>query len=159
LATYLLWNGLHNGNRGVTRLTESGLSIVEWKPIVGSIPPLSEKQWEEEFDKYKSSPEYEKLNFGMTLEAFKRIYWMEWTHRELGRALGIVFAVPFAYFTAKGWLRGRELAQSTGLLLLGGFQVSIFVYLGCDPYFYHYHRHRHHRYIGITRMVYGKKWS
>jgi len=82
-------------------LTESGLSIVEWKPIRGTLPPLSEEEWKEEFEKYKQSPEYQKLNQGMTLTEFKQIFFMEWLHRFWGRTIGIAFALPMAYFMAK----------------------------------------------------------
>ncbi|MBV9968394.1 MAG: COX15/CtaA family protein, partial [Xanthobacteraceae bacterium] len=73
---------------GATRLTQSGLSIVEWKPVTGVVPPLSQGQWEAEFDKYKTTPQYQRLNRDMSLEAFKTIFWWEWSHRLLGRFLG-----------------------------------------------------------------------
>lgn len=79
---------------GLTRLTESGLSITEWKPVTGSIPPLDAETWEQEFDLYKSSPEYRILNADLTLDEFKFIYKMEWSHRQLGRTIGLVFALP-----------------------------------------------------------------
>ncbi|MDQ5881288.1 MAG: heme a synthase, partial [Pseudomonadota bacterium] len=86
---------------GVTRLTHSGLSIVEWQPIVGVIPPLNQVEWEETFDKYKKTPEYQQVNHQMSLDEFKGIfYWVYW-HRVLGRLIGIAFFVPFLYF----WLR------------------------------------------------------
>lgn len=81
---------------GLTRLTESGLSITEWKPVTGSIPPLNEEMWSKEFELYKSSPEFKILNADLTLEEFKFIYNMEWSHRQLGRTIGLVFAVPAA---------------------------------------------------------------
>ncbi|MEO0320876.1 MAG: COX15/CtaA family protein, partial [Pseudomonadota bacterium] len=77
---------------GATRLTDSGLSITEWKPIVGAIPPLSEAKWLAEFEKYKQIPEYAQVNAGMSLGAFKTIYWWEWGHRFLGRVIGLAFA-------------------------------------------------------------------
>jgi len=88
---------------GATRLTDSGLSITEWQPIMGAIPPLSDTQWQEAFAKYRQIPEYQQVNKGMSLAEFKTIYWWEWAHRFLGRLIGIVFAVPFVIF----WLRGR----------------------------------------------------
>lgn len=109
---------------GVTRLTESGLSITEWKPVTGSIPPRSEEEWIAEFEKYQDSPEYRKLNPNMSLEEFKGIYFWEWIHREWGRAIGVVFAVPFFYFWAKGWLAGPLLTRSAIMLAGGGFQVE-----------------------------------
>lgn len=110
---------------GITRLTESGLSITDWKPLVGAIPPLSVEEWNVEFDKYKQSPEYQKLNFGMSLEDFKKIFWMEWAHREWGRAIGLAFALPYLFFLSKGWLHGRVLRNCTALLAFGGFQGAI----------------------------------
>src|SRR5262250_804311 len=83
---------------GITRLTESGLSITEWKPISGIIPPLSDADWQAEFDAYKQIPQYQLLNQGMTLEGFKFIFFWEWAHRALGRIIGLVFAVPFLVF-------------------------------------------------------------
>ncbi|HMK80468.1 MAG TPA: COX15/CtaA family protein [Xanthobacteraceae bacterium] len=96
---------------GATRLTESGLSIVEWKPVTGVVPPLSESAWQAEFDKYKAIPQFRQINSGMTLGEFKTIFWWEWTHRLLGRVIGVAFLLPFLAFLARGWvepgLRGR----------------------------------------------------
>jgi heme a synthase len=96
---------------GATRLTESGLSIVEWKPVTGALPPLSEADWQAEFEKYKAIPQYQIVNSGMTLAVFKTIYWWEWTHRFLGRLIGVAFLLPFLWFLWRGWiapgLRGR----------------------------------------------------
>lgn len=86
---------------GVTRLTGSGLSITEWKPIVGVLPPLNETQWQQEFDKYKNIPQFQLLNHEMTIDGFKKIFFWEWFHRLWGRALGIVFFIPFVYFIIK----------------------------------------------------------
>ncbi len=85
---------------GATRLTDSGLSITEWKPIHGVIPPLSEVEWQEEFAKYQQIPEYQTINKGMTIDAFKQIFWWEWAHRLLARATGFVFAIPLAFLLA-----------------------------------------------------------
>jgi heme a synthase len=87
---------------GATRLTESGLSIVEWKPITGVLPPLSENEWQAEFAKYQTIPQYRELNRGMSLDAFKAIYWWEWSHRLLARLTGIAFLVPFLFFLWRG---------------------------------------------------------
>jgi len=87
---------------GATRLTESGLSIVEWKPITGVLPPTSEDQWRAEFEKYQTIPQYRELNRGMSLDAFKTIYWWEWSHRLLARLTGAVFLLPFLVFLACG---------------------------------------------------------
>jgi cytochrome c oxidase assembly protein subunit 15 len=96
---------------GATRLTESGLSIVEWKPVTGTLPPLSETAWQAEFDKYKTIPQFTQRNSAMTLHEFKAIFWWEWTHRLMGRVIGAAFLLPFLLFLAKGWigppLRGR----------------------------------------------------
>ncbi len=107
---------------GATRLTESGLSITEWKPIHGVIPPLSEAEWEEELEKYRQIPEYQLINKGMSLEEFKFIFWWEWGHRQLGRFIGIAYFVPMVVFWAAGriepWLKPRLLLG----LALGGLQ-------------------------------------
>src|SRR5215468_1686370 len=87
---------------GATRLTESGLSIVEWKPITGVLPPFSENEWRSEFGKYQTIPQYRELNRGMSLEAFKTIYWWEWLHRLLARLTGAVFLLPFLVFLVRG---------------------------------------------------------
>jgi len=109
---------------GVTRLTKSGLSMTEWKPL--SIkPPMSDAEWEEEFEKYKQFPEFYKLNPDMTMAKFKPIYWFEYSHRLLGRALGVIFAVPAAYFAYRGYIT-RALAPRLGLLFCaGGTQGAI----------------------------------
>jgi cytochrome c oxidase assembly protein subunit 15 len=87
---------------GATRLTESGLSIVEWKPVTGVLPPLSEAAWQAEFAKYKTIPQYRELNSGMTLDGFKAIFWWEWSHRMLARLVGAAFLLPFLYFLWRG---------------------------------------------------------
>jgi len=96
---------------GATRLTESGLSITEWQPVIGALPPMSDAQWQSEFHKYQEIPQYRKLNQGMSLDAFKTIFWWEWTHRLIGRLIGIVFLLPLLWFLWRGWvgpgLRGR----------------------------------------------------
>ena len=86
---------------GITRLTRSGLSMVEWHPISGIIPPLSDTDWQEEFTKYQQFPEYQKINTQMTLDEFKFIFFWEYIHRLIGRLLGILFIIPFAYFYIK----------------------------------------------------------
>src|SRR3954453_20207908 len=87
---------------GATRLTESGLSIVEWKPVTGTLPPRGEGAWQAEFDKYKTIPQFQHFNSGMTLAEFKTIFWWEWTHRLLGRLIGRAFLLPFLWFLIKG---------------------------------------------------------
>jgi cytochrome c oxidase assembly protein subunit 15 len=107
---------------GTTRLTGSGLSITEWKPVTGIVPPLSEADWQAEFEKYKSIPQFQQINSGMSLSEFKFIYWWEWSHRALGRLLAAVFLVPFLWFAARG-LVDRALGWKLGsLFALGGLQ-------------------------------------
>jgi len=89
---------------GATRLTESGLSITEWQPVMGTLPPLGEAQWQAEFEKYRAIPQYRAINAGMSLGAFKTIYWWEWTHRLTGRAIGVAFLLPFLWFLWRGWI-------------------------------------------------------
>src|SRR5271154_4579840 len=86
---------------GVTRLTHSGLSITEWQPIVGTLPPLSDGDWSEAFIRYQSTPEYRQVNPDMDLEAFKHIYWWEYAHRLLGRAIGVAFLLPYLWFLVR----------------------------------------------------------
>lgn len=110
---------------GLTRLTDSGLSITEWRPVTGALPPMDAAGWEAEFAKYQASPEYQLQNKGMTIDAFKSIYWWEWGHRQLGRVIGLVWALGFAGFLLArkipvGWT-GRLL----GLGALGGLQGAI----------------------------------
>jgi len=114
---------------GATRLTESGLSITEWKPLLGAIPPLSEADWHAAFDKYKAIPEYSIVNAGMSLVEFKFIYWWEWTHRFLGRFIGFAFALPFLAFWATGRLRRGFSFKLFGVLALGGLQGAIGWYM------------------------------
>jgi cytochrome c oxidase assembly protein subunit 15 len=107
---------------GVTRLTHSGLSIVTWEPLAGILPPLSPEAWVEEFENYKQFPEYQKINMGMSLAGFKAIFWYEFSHRLLGRAIGLVFAIPFVYFLVRRRVDLR-LGLHLGLLfVLGGMQ-------------------------------------
>ena len=110
---------------GATRLTDSGLSITEWKPIHGVIPPLNEAEWQEEFDKYRQIPQYQQINKGMSLDAFKRIFWWEWAHRVLARGVGFVFALPLLFFWATGRIERGLAPKLVGLLVLGGLQGAI----------------------------------
>ena len=114
---------------GVTRLTHSGLSIVEWQPILGTLPPMNEAQWLETFGKYQLTPEYHKVNQGMSLDAFKGIFWWEYFHRLLGRVIGLVFLLPLVWF----WWRGRidrPLAlKLAGVFVLGGLQGAMGWYM------------------------------
>ncbi len=107
---------------GATRLTDSGLSITEWRPILGAIPPLSEADWQDAFRKYQQIPEYELVNKGMSMAEFQFIYWWEWAHRFLGRFIGVAFALPFAFFWVTGRLRPGLAPRLLGILALGGLQ-------------------------------------
>ncbi len=109
---------------GYTRLTRSGLSIVEWKPIRGVIPPLNQKEWQIEFEKYKNYPEYKHNPRKITLEEFKQIYWVEFLHRLFGRAIGLIFVLPLFWFWWKGWLNRELVKQLLFILLLGLFQAA-----------------------------------
>jgi len=110
---------------GATRLTDSGLSITEWKPVTGALPPLSAKDWADEFALYKEIPQYQQINRGMTLEAFQTIYWWEWSHRLLGRLVGAAFALPFAWFLIRKELPKRLIWRCIGLFALGGLQGAV----------------------------------
>lgn len=107
---------------GVTRLTGSGLSIVEWRPITGVLPPLSTSDWQETFALYQQSPEFQKVNSHMDLEDFKSIFWLEYLHRLLGRVIGIVFLLPFLLFVATGRIARQEAPKYVLMFMLGGLQ-------------------------------------
>lgn len=106
---------------GATRLTESGLSMVEWQPLT-LLPPLTDAEWQAEFENYQQYPEYQKVNSWMAVEDFKNIYWLEYFHRLWGRLIGVVFALPFFYFLATRRVEGRFAWTLGGLLVLGGAQ-------------------------------------
>lgn len=114
---------------GVTRLTHSGLSIVEWQPIVGTIPPMSEADWQEVFRKYQQTPEYQKVNRGMSLDEFKYIFYWEYVHRVLGRSIGVVFLLPFLYFVFRRRVEGALLPKLIGIFILGGLQGAMGWYM------------------------------
>ncbi|MHB8743193.1 MAG: COX15/CtaA family protein [Sulfuricaulis sp.] len=107
---------------GVTRLTHSGLSIVQWDPIVGAVPPLRQSQWEQVFDQYKQTPEYREVNAGISLAQFKRIFFVEWAHRLLGRLIGVVFLVPFLYFLGRRRITRALVPKLVTMFVLGGLQ-------------------------------------
>lgn len=110
---------------GATRLTDSGLSIVDWRPVTGAVPPLSVDDWRREFEKYQTIPEYSEVNYGMSLEEFKRIYWWEWGHRFLGRLLGLAFLAPLIFFALTKRIN-RPLGFKLGaLFVLGGLQGAL----------------------------------
>jgi heme a synthase len=110
---------------GATRLTESGLSITEWQPVSGALPPLSESAWQAQFDKYKAIPQYQALNSGMSLDAFKTIFWWEWTHRLLGRVIGAAFLLPLLWFLARGAIAPQLRTRLWMTFGLGAFQGAV----------------------------------
>ncbi len=111
---------------GATRLTESGLSIVEWKPVTGALPPLTQQAWTDAFEAYKTIPQYRELNHGMSLDEFKTIFWWEWSHRLLGRVIGGVYLLPFLWFLWRGWLQGGDLKRRLWIIFgLGGLQGAV----------------------------------
>jgi heme a synthase len=110
---------------GATRLTESGLSIVEWKPVTGALPPLNQAQWMQAFEGYKAIPQYRELNAGMSLAEFKTIFWWEWSHRLLGRVIGMAYLLPFLWFLWRGTL-GGELKRRLWIIFgLGALQGAV----------------------------------
>lgn len=110
---------------GATRLTDSGLSITEWKPVSGALPPMSDQDWALEFERYKAIPQYQQVNRGMSLAEFQTIYWWEWSHRLLGRLVGAAFALPLAWFMIRRELPRRLTWRCLGLLALGGLQGAV----------------------------------
>jgi cytochrome c oxidase assembly protein subunit 15 len=110
---------------GATRLTESGLSIVEWKPVTGTLPPLSQDQWTAAFDGYKTIPQYRELNAGMSLAEFKTIFWWEWSHRLLGRVIGIAYLLPFLWFLWRGVLSTDVRRRLWLIFGLGALQGAV----------------------------------
>jgi cytochrome c oxidase assembly protein subunit 15 len=113
----------------ITRLTESGLSITEWKPVTGALPPLNEAEWQDAFDKYKQIPEYLAIHGGMTLAEFKNIFWWEFIHRLLGRLIGVVYLVPFLWFVARGAIDRALGWRLAGIFALGGLQGALGWYM------------------------------
>jgi cytochrome c oxidase assembly protein subunit 15 len=110
---------------GATRLTESGLSMTEWKPVTGTLPPLGEAAWQAEFDKYKTIPQFSHLNSGMTLAEFKTIFWWEWAHRLMGRLIGAAFLLPFLWFLAKSWVGPGLRSRLWTIFGLGALQGAV----------------------------------
>ncbi len=142
---------------GVTRLTHSGLSIVEWQPIVGAIPPLSTEQWNETFLKYQQTPEYKLVNHGMSLAEFQRIFWWEYAHRLLGRLIGVVFALPLIYFAFTRRIARDLIPWLTIIFVLGGVQGALGWYmvksgLVDDPRVSQYRLTAH---LGLAVLIYG----
>jgi heme a synthase len=142
---------------GVTRLTHSGLSIVEWQPIVGSVPPLWAEQWNDTFLKYQQTPEYRLVNRGMGLEEFKTIFWWEYFHRLLGRVIGVVFLLPLAYFAVSGRIQRELVPRLIFIFILGGLQGALGWYmvksgLVDEPRVSQYRLTAH---LGLAFLIYG----
>ena len=114
---------------GVTRLTHSGLSMVEWRPLVGALPPLSQGDWQELFLKYQQTPEFRLVNHAMDLEGFKTIFWWEYFHRLLGRTIGLVFLVPFVFFLLRKKLERALVWKLSGIFALGALQGALGWYM------------------------------
>jgi heme a synthase len=110
---------------GATRLTESGLSITEWKPVTGAVPPLSHDAWQAAFEQYRATPQYRAMNGGMSLEVFKTIYWWEWAHRLLGRVVGAAFLLPFLFFLWRGWVAPSLRPRLWFIFALGALQGAV----------------------------------
>jgi cytochrome c oxidase assembly protein subunit 15 len=110
---------------GTTRLTESGLSITEWKPVMGVLPPLDQQSWQTEFEKYQATPQYRELNRGMSLDAFKTIYWWEWAHRLLGRLIGVAFLLPLLFFLWRGFVPASLRPRLWFIFGLGALQGAV----------------------------------
>ena len=142
---------------GYTRLTNSGLSITEWKPVTGVIPPLSGQAWQEEFSKYQASPEYQKINKGFGMEAFQRIYWVEWLHRFLGRIIGLIFLLPLLWFIWKRQLSRPLIAKLLAIFVLGGLQGAVGWYMVAsglvdNPHVSHFRLTFH---LMMAMLIYG----
>lgn len=142
---------------GVTRLTHSGLSIVEWQPLVGTVPPLNQEQWLEVFAKYKQTPEFRQVNFDMGLEEFKGIFWWEYVHRLLGRLVGVAFLLPYLFFLVRSKVRGTLALKLAGIFVLGALQGAMGWYmvksgLVDDPRVSHYRLTAH---LGLAFLIYA----
>jgi cytochrome c oxidase assembly protein subunit 15 len=142
---------------GVTRLTGSGLSMVQWDPIFGVVPPLSHAEWQNVFDQYRTSPEYLKVNMHMDVEDFKSIYWFEFAHRLLGRMIGTVFLLPFLFFLWRGWVRRPLIPKLIGMFVLGGLQGMLGWYMVAsglvdNPHVSHYRLTAH---LLLAFLIYG----
>jgi len=142
---------------GYTRLTHSGLSMVDWRPVTGWLPPLDAAAWQSAFDAYKQYPEYQKINQGMDLAGFKGIFWAEYLHRLLGRLIGLAFFLPFLFFLVRGYLSDGLVWRTLGLLVLGGSQGVLGWFmvksgLVDHPDVSHYRLTAH---LGLAVIIYG----
>ncbi len=142
---------------GVTRLTDSGLSMVEWRPLMGIIPPLSQQDWQALFIKYQQFPEYQKLNLGMTLAEFKVIFMYEYLHRVLGRIIGLLFFIPFVYFYFTRRISPQLLPKLLLMLFLGGFQGLMGWYMVKSGLvdIPHVSQYRLTSHLGLAIVIYG----
>ncbi|MGB3936853.1 MAG: COX15/CtaA family protein [Burkholderiales bacterium] len=145
---------------GITRLTESGLSIVEWQPIVGALPPLSQADWEALFAKYRETPQYQKVFSEIGLEGFKRIFWWEYVHRLLARTIGLVFLIPFLVFHFRNKLTTSLTWKLAGLFVLGGLQGALGWYmvksgLVSDPRVSHFRLTAH---LGLAFLIFSMEF-
>jgi len=142
---------------GITRLTESGLSITEWQPLAGALPPLSQADWEALFAQYQATPQYQKVFSDIGLEGFKRIFWWEYAHRLLGRTIGLVFLLPYLFFLIKGKLDKPLAWKLAGLFVLGGLQGALGWYmvqsgLVNDPRVSHFRLTAH---LGLALLIFS----
>ncbi len=142
---------------GITRLTESGLSIVEWQPLVGALPPLNQADWEALFAKYRASPQFQKVFPDMTLEGFKGIFWWEYIHRLLGRVIGLVFLIPLLFFYFKNKLTKSLTWKLAGVFVLGGLQGAMGWYMVAsglvdDPRVSHFRLTAH---LGLALVIFS----
>jgi cytochrome c oxidase assembly protein subunit 15 len=145
---------------GITRLTESGLSIVEWQPLSGAIPPLSQADWAALFEKYRQSPQFQKVFSDIGLEGFKSLFWWEYAHRLLGRTIGLVFLLPFVYFLLKKKIRGTLAYQLVCVLALGAAQGAMGWYmvksgLVADPRVSHFRLAAH---LGLALLIFASEF-
>lgn len=142
---------------GITRLTRSGLSITEWQPIAGVLPPLSDAEWQVAFDKYRQTPEYLKVNRGMSLDAFKGIFWWEYVHRLLGRLIGVAFLLPYLWFLLRRRIPPGYGLKLAGVFVLGGLQGALGWFmvksgLVDDPRVSHFRLTAH---LGLALAIFG----
>ena len=142
---------------GITRLTHSGLSIVEWQPIVGTVPPMTDRQWQETFDKYKLTPEYRKVNFDMGIAEFKGIFWWEYFHRLLGRLIGVLFFIPLLFFLMRRKVHGPLGWKLLGIFVLGALQGGMGWFMVAsglvdDPRVSHYRLTAH---LGLAFIIFA----
>ncbi len=142
---------------GITRLTHSGLSIVEWQPLLGALPPLSHTDWETLFAKYRETPEFRLVNFDIDLAGFQRIFWWEWIHRLLGRLIGVVFLLPFVWFLMRARLERALAWKLAGVFLLGALQGALGWYMVAsglvdDPRVSHFRLTAH---LGVALAIFA----